>query len=72
MYMTVVPGLLVGVLTMGAGAVSDAFFFFSNSFAEPFPHIGLPCPASIQGRCLVLLNLICHVLLISCPRRRSK
>lgn len=40
MYMSVVPGLLVGVLTMGAGAVSDAFFFSLTLLLNPFLILG--------------------------------
>lgn len=49
---------------MGVGAVSESSASFGNS-------IGLPFPALIQGRCLVLIcNLMFHVSLYpreACP-----
>ena len=50
-YVTVVYlGLLVGLLTVGAGAAPDAL----AGTWEPLPHTGLPCPALIQGEVLTL------------------
>ena len=44
--MTVVClGLLMGLLTVGVGAVPNAL----ADFWDPIPHIGLPCSVLIQG-----------------------
>lgn len=43
----------MGLLTVGAGPISESFTCFWN----PTPHPELFCPPLIHGRCLVLLQL---------------